>query len=310
MVRMMFIRVDVPRRRVRAFLLWGALIGSGLCWGATQLLSKLAVATGHPAMGLVFWQSAICALAMAVWLAVSGKTLPLRGPFPLFYAVCGFLGTAFPHALSYSYIKELPVGVASILLATVPMTTLGLSHLFRVDRADWTRALGLALGVAAVLLILLPDASLPEEGQWLWALLPLVTAFSYACENVYIAKAQPAGCDAVQALAGLSFAALVMVVPMTAAQGAWIDIAVLGAEELALISSAILHMAAYFGLIWLIARAGPVFTAQLGYVVTLSGVAFGVIFLGEAFAPTVWIALVLMMAGLSLVKPRRGGRKR
>ncbi|MEM9043330.1 MAG: DMT family transporter [Pseudomonadota bacterium] len=292
-------------RPARSVTLWGALFVSGLCWGGTQLFSKLSVATGHPAMGLVFWQAIIGAAMMLAYLVIRGHPLPFARRYLVFYAVCGFLGTAFPHSISYTYIKHLPVGVASILIATVPMMTLGLSYLMKADQVDRKRVFGLMLGTLAVLLIIVPDASLPKEGQWLWALLPLVTAFAYACENVYIAKYQPEGCDAVQALAGLSFAALFMVVPLALSQGVWVDITVFGPEELALIASSVLHILAYFGLVWLIAQAGPVFTAQIGYIVTLSGVFFGVIFLGESFAPTVWIALALMMAGLSFVKPAR-----
>ncbi|MEM8792056.1 MAG: DMT family transporter [Pseudomonadota bacterium] len=294
-----------PSTRASPLLLWAALIGSGLCWGGTQLFTKLAVASGHPVIGLVFWQTVIGALLLGSYLVAARKALPLSPRFLIFYAVCGFLGTAFPHSLSYAYIRELPVGIASILIATVPMMTLALSYAIKADTVDWKRVLGLLLGTGAVLLILLPEASLPEEGQWLWALLPLVTAFAYACENVYIAKYQPAEVDATQVLAGLSFAAFLMIAPMAAAQGAWIDLLVLGPEELSLIAGSVLHILAYFGLIWLIAQAGPIFTAQIGYIVTLSGVFFGVVFLDEAFAPTVWISLVLMMLGLSLVKPVR-----
>ncbi|MEM1275534.1 MAG: DMT family transporter [Pseudomonadota bacterium] len=301
----MTVSTHTPRRIYPPIVLWAALLGAGLCWGGTQLFAKISVASGHPAMGLVLWQTIIGALMMLAYLVIARRPLPLGRGFLIFYAVCGFLGTAFPHSLSYTYIKHLPVGIASILIAIVPMLTLGLSYLLKVDHIDWKRVLGLLLGTAAVFLILLPEASLPEEGQWLWAFLPLITALSYACENVYIAKAQPDGCDAVQALAGLSFAALLMVVPIAVSQGAWVDLTLFGPEELALIASSVLHILAYFGLVWLISQAGPVFTAQIGYIVTLSGVFFGVIFLGESFAPTVWISLALMMVGLSLVKPVR-----
>ncbi|MEM7668528.1 MAG: DMT family transporter, partial [Pseudomonadota bacterium] len=143
-----------------------------------------------------------------------------------------------------------------------------------------------------------------EEGQWLWALLPLVTALAYACENVFIAKYLPPGLDAVQTMAGLTLGALFLILPVLAVQGGWVDITRFEGPEQAIVAGSVLHVIAYLGLVWLIGKAGPVFTAQIGYIVTLSGVFLGMIFLGETLASWAWISLLLMTAGLSLVSPK------
>ncbi|MBY8975288.1 DMT family transporter [Rhodobacteraceae bacterium NNCM2] len=288
-------------------ILWAVLFGSGIAWGATQLFSKISVSTGHPAIGIVFWQTAIGAVLLLLALFVTGRRLPFRSRHVAFYLVCGFLGTAFPHSMSYTYMKHLPVGIASILIAVIPMMTLVLAVVVGIDRADWRRVLGLGLGAVAVMLILVPEASLPEQGQWLWALLPLVTAFAYACENVVIAKYQPGDSGALETMAGLTIAALVMVVPMMLAEGAWVDLSAMGTAEQAIAATSVLHVLAYFGLVWLIGQAGPIFTAQIGYIVTLSGVFLGMVFMGEVHAHWVWLSLALMLVGLSFVKAGRRG---
>jgi drug/metabolite transporter (DMT)-like permease len=48
-----------------------------------------------------------------------------------------------------------------------------------------------------------------------------------------------------------------------------------------------------------------VFTSQISYFVTGSGVVLGMIFYGERHSPWIWAALALMFAGLALVKPKR-----
>ncbi|MEM9370226.1 MAG: DMT family transporter, partial [Pseudomonadota bacterium] len=239
-------------------LYWVVLLGSGTAWGSTQYFSKVAVSTGHPALGIVVWQSVIGAGILLAALVASGRRLPFERGYLMFYAVCGFLGTAFPHTLGYTSIKHLPIGIASILITTVPMMTLGLSFAVGADRADGKRVIGILLGLVAVLLILIPEASLPEDGQWIWALFPLAAAFAYSCENVYIAKYQPAGCDALQTMAGLTIAALIMVTPITWAEGTWVDLSPLGAPEQAIIAAAGFHVVAYFGFVWLIGKAGPI----------------------------------------------------
>ncbi|MEM7178134.1 MAG: DMT family transporter [Pseudomonadota bacterium] len=286
------------------FVLWAVLFGSGTAWGATQLFSKLSVATGHPAIGIVLWQAVIGGFLLWGMLVISGQRLPLRRRHLGFYLVLGLLGTALPHSLSYTAIRHLPVGVASILIAVVPMMTLVLAVLAGVDRASWRRVLGLVLGCVAVLLILVPEASLPAKGQWFWAILPLMSALAYAAENVVIAKYQPRECTALQTMAGLTLGAIVLMLPAVALKGDWVDLTPFGPAERAIVITSVLHVLAYFGLVWLIGQAGPIFSAQIGYIVTLSGVFLGMIFLGEVHAHWVWLSLALMLAGLALVKIR------
>ncbi|MEL6475831.1 MAG: DMT family transporter [Pseudomonadota bacterium] len=283
---------------------WAVLLGSGVAWGATQLFTKLAVATGHPPLGLVLWQTAIGAVLLGLVLLIGRQRLPLGRSALIFYAVCAVLGTALPHTLSYTAIAHLPVGVVSILIATVPMMTLTMSWALGLDRAGPRRVLGLALGAGAVALVVAPEASLPEPGQALWSLIYLIVALSYAAENVFIARHQPAGAGAVAVLFGLNLSALAMLLPLVAATGAWIDLSSFGPPEQALVAAALLHVVAYLGLIWLIGDAGPIFAAQIGYVVTLSGVGFGMAVLGEAHAPWIWLALGLVLAGITLVRPQ------
>jgi drug/metabolite transporter (DMT)-like permease len=105
-------------------------------------------------------------------------------------------------------------------------------------------------------------------------------------------------------ICGLSWGALALLTPAVIAADAWVDITRFGPPEQAVIAISFVHMAAYFGFIWLIGRAGPIFASQVGYVVTGSGVVLGMIVYGERHSPWVWAALALMFAGLALVKPR------
>jgi drug/metabolite transporter (DMT)-like permease len=54
-------------------------------------------------------------------------------------------------------------------------------------------------------------------------------------------------------------------------------------------------------------RAGPLFASQVGYVVTLAGVFWGMLLFGESHSAWVWVSLVTMLAGLALVTPRKIG---
>jgi len=62
---------------------------------------------------------------------------------------------------------------------------------------------------------------------------------------------------------------------------------------------------AYSIFIYLIGRAGSVFSSQVGYLVTFFGVVWGIIILGESHSIFVWISLILIMMGIFLVQPRK-----
>ncbi len=219
--------------------------------------------------------------------------------------MCGLTGTALPSVLSYSGMRELPVGIMAIVISIVPITTFLGALLLGVERSEPRRVLGLACGAGAMLLLVLPEASLPEPEDAAWLVLPVLVGLSYTVENLFIAGNRPSDVDPLQALCGLIWAALLMLVPAAAATGSWPQLGPAGTVELALVLLSSLHLCAYGGFVWLIGRGGPVFAAQVGYVVTLSGVFLGMVVLGERHSPWVWLSLALMLTGLTLVRPRR-----
>ena len=291
--------------RTSPAILWGGLVLIGLVWGMTGPLSKLSVSTGNHPIGIVFWNCVVGAAVLTPLLVLTGKRLMLGRRYLIFFMICGFLGTALPNALSYHGYRNLPVGVMSIMLALVPMMTLLLALPFGLERVEWRRIAGLGLGVAAVGLIVLPDASLPEPGQAIWVILPVIVTIAYAGENIYIAAQRPPGIGSLVILCGLSWGALIQITPVMLASGSWVDLAHLGPAELAILANCALHLIAYGGFVWLITAGGPVFASQVAYIVVGMGVLGGMIVYGERHSPWVWAALALMFAGLALVKPRR-----
>jgi uncharacterized membrane protein len=180
--------------------LWLALFIIGIGWGITGPFSKLAVSTGNHPIGVTFWNTVIGAAVLTAVLLASGRRLPLERRHLVFFLICGLLGTALPNTLSYTAYQHLPIGIISIVISLVPMATLLLALPMGIERPEPRRLIGLGLGVVAVGLIVLPEASLPQPGQAAWVALPLIVALSYAAENIYIATARPAGPGGVDAL--------------------------------------------------------------------------------------------------------------
>ncbi|MEM6676749.1 MAG: DMT family transporter [Pseudomonadota bacterium] len=284
--------------------LWGAMLAVGLIWGMAQFLMKVGMAGPISPVSASAWQAVIGAAVAFAALRLSGRGLPLTPRHILFYGVCGLLGTAIPAVASFAAIRHLPVGIQSIAVATVPMLTLAMALPLGIERAEIRRLLGLALGFVAIVLLVGPKSSLPEEGQLFWLLIALVSPLCYATENIVIARYQPADIGPIETGCGLLLAATLILLPVGFLAG---DLRLPGAApatDLALIGVALCNIVSYLGFVWLITRAGPVFTAQVGYVVTGTGVLAGVVFLGESHALTVWLSLTALFGGIALVSPR------
>lgn len=295
---------DIKKPQRKPALLWFILIFIGIAWGGTAPLSKLAVSTGYHPIGITLWADVIGGLILTLIIFARGRRIPISKGHILFYIICGLLGTALPSSVLYEAYKHLPVGVNMIVQSLVPMITIAISVPMRLDHMNFQRGIGIALGILAVILIAAPQTSLPDPSLAIWVLLPVIAAISYSGENVVIAKYQPSDCDAMTTICGLSWGALIWLIPALFISDGWVVPSSFGPPEQAILGTAILHIIAYVGFVWLIQNAGPVFAAQVAYVVTGAGVLFGILFYHESHSHWIWIAFALMMVGLSLVKPR------
>ena len=67
---------------------------------------------------------------------------------------------------------------------------------------------------------------------------------------------------------------------------------------------------AYVTYFHLVRVAGPVYFSQVGYVVTLTGILWGMIFFGERLDPAIYLATAVLLAGIALVNLGGGKAKR
>ncbi|MEM1237872.1 MAG: DMT family transporter [Pseudomonadota bacterium] len=298
----------VSRGTVLYFTSILVLLGAG--WGITQPLAKIAVSTGYKPFGLIFWQLAIATVVLGVVSVARGKGLPFRrGPMRV-YLMIAFIGTLIPNSASYQAVVHLQAGLMSVLLSIIPMMAFPVALLLGLDRFTVPRFLGLLLGLAGVLLIVLPDASLPEPGLVVWVFVALIAPACYAWEGNLVARFGLEGLDPVQALCGASLVGTIIALPLATGTGQFFNPAAEWSRaDLAIIASSLIHAVVYTTYVWLVSRAGPTFAIQVSYLVTGSGVFWAMLLLGEGYSPFIWAALGLMLAGMALVQPRPSARE-
>jgi len=292
--------ISISRLRMLAIL-----VGLGIGWGATQPLGKIAASAGHGPMGLVFWQLVTCTLVLGSLTLAQGKSLPLHRTALRFYVIIAILGTIIPGLTFYVSVARLPAGIMSILISTVPMIAFPIGMMLGNESFSWRRLLGLILGMAGVLIIALPKASLPDPAMAAFIPLAMIGPLFYAFEGTYVARHDMAGMDAVQAMFGASLVGMILTAPIMLAMGQGFIPNRLGVPELALFGMSALHALLYATFIWLASKAGAVFATQSGYIVTASGLCWAVLLLDERFSPIVILAALVMLAGVAMVQPRK-----
>ena len=276
-----------------------ALCGAG--WGLTQPLNKVAIEAGYAPLTILVWQFALIPLVLAPF-ALRLPRPARRGPALAMIAFVGLVGTAIPNAASYVALSLLPSGIVSILISLIPVLALPMAILFGLERPAARRLLGLAVGLAGTLLLVAPGV----EGAVPLRLLPLglIAPVLYALQNTVVGRFGTGGLHPVQLMSGATLLALPAAAAAAAATGALRPPAAAGVPEAAAFLSALIHAAVYTTFLALVGRAGSVFSTQVGYLVTLFGVLWAMLLLGERYGIAVWGALALILAGVSLVRPR------
>jgi len=290
--------------------LYLALIVMGAVWGAVFPITKVAVSTGHQAYGIIVWQSVIGIFLSGGITLWRGKKLPFSIEHMWLFAGIAFFGSLAPNYFSYTATAHLPAGIISIVIALVPLFSMPISLVMGYEKPSIIRFTGAAFGAVAIVLIAGPSASLPDTSKVGYLFLALFAPLFYGAEGNFMTWYGPRGLDPVQILFGASVVGLAVSVPIALGFGQIITpFQPWGAAEWAIFIAAVLNWGAYVGFVWLIGRAGPVFSSQVAYLITAWGVVWSMLFLGERYSIWVWMAFVLMLVGVLLVQPRETSKE-
>jgi drug/metabolite transporter (DMT)-like permease len=220
------------------------------------------------------------------------------------YLVLALIGITLPNLFYYYAAPHLSAGILAITVSTVPLFTYAIMLVLRFESVIARRLLGIVLGMIAILLLVVPDQGLSSEDASFWILLVFLCALFYAFENVYISRGIDPLIDIRELLFASNLLAIIIQFPLAIYLGvdeSWTWLA--SDAGLALIGIAIGSGFAYLMFFYSIKASGPVFASQCAYVVTISGVIWGIIIFSEQHSIWVWLSVVVMLLGLMLVNP-------
>ena len=283
---------------------FGAAYGAVVLWGATPMVTKLAVAEIDPlAVGLL--RSLLGAVAALPLILLAGLKPPasLEGRLHLaISALCGFV--AFPLLFSLG-LKLTTAGHGALLLGILPVLTGLIAALLerRFPGGRWW--LGCAVAVAGTALLVGEQFGLGGDGDLRGNLLVLLAAVASSTGYVMGARAaREAGTWAIT-LWGLVLGSVVLlpVLPFvlsldnlaTAGAAAWGSVAYLA------VASSIVAYAAWY---WALGQGGIGRTGLSQFIQPLVGLVLAVVVLGEALTWAMVLAAAAILGGVALARGR------
>ncbi len=282
------------------------LIILGLGWGLSFTLGKIAITAGGTPIGLTFWQSLFSGLILLAYVFFRHGKIIIPKTMFLPIVIITFLSVVIPNIIFYACVEHLDAGVLSISVSVIPLFTYLIALGLKMDRFKVRRVIGLITGFCALLILILPENSLPDKRDIPWVLLALNCALCYALENIYIDRLALQNFGPIRLVCAVSFVSAIITFFLSLVMDQFF---ILQPTNLYLFISTLglgfISATAYSIFIYLIGRAGSVFSSQVGYLVTFFGVVWGIIILGESHSVFVWISLAMIMMGIFLVQPKQ-----
>lgn len=274
----------------------------GTNWGLGFSLGKIGVSGGLQPLAYAFYQCFGSGIVLLIICVLRRRLPPLDRQHLRYYVVAGATNIAIPNLVAFTAVGHIPVGILVLIVTLAPLVTYGIAQVIGLEGFQPRRALGMLIGFAGTLLILLPRASLPSREAALWVLVAMLTPIFYGGSNVYVARMRPPGVASLSLGAAMQLAAGSCLLPLALASGAmhvlWPPFSDAELANLSHIVVASIGSMIFFEVMRL---NGPVFASQVGYIVCLSGVLWGKLFFAEQHSPWIWAAMAAILAGLALV---------
>ena len=294
------------RAALKRALPWAFLLVMGTAWGLSFSLGKVAVENGAKPFGVAQFQAMFAGIVLLFISVIRRKSIKHMKDKLGFIFCVAMLGAAIPSVLFYYAAPHVPAGVLSITVALIPLMTYGFSIPLKLETFSVVRVAGLVFGVIAICLIALPENSLPDSAALPWILIACISALCYAVENIILGFKSALTVGPMRLAMGMNLMAAVALLPITILTDSFFSPSFPPQNvDYAIIGLGLITVVAYTMFVLSVALFGSVFSSQVGYVVTLTGVFWGMFIFGESPSLWIWLSLCAMIIGLVLVTPRK-----
>ncbi len=273
-------------------------------WSSSFLFIKVAVVDIGP-WTIAAGRVGIAAVILYAFLRFRGLPLPRAPSAWASFAVVGVVGNVLPFFLIGYGEQTVDSGLAAILMGVMPVVTIVLAHLLIPDEPfTLRRGAGVLMGFGGVIVLVGVDALGGFGTSTIAQLAVLGGAVCYSISTVFVRRTvslsgplMAAGSQIVGAVVAIPLA-LGMERPWhySPSASALVAVGMLG------VFSTAIAVLIYFRLV---KQLGAGKLSQVNYLIPVLGAAWGMLFLGERFNPSTFVALAMVLVGIAIVSGRR-----
>lgn len=276
-----------------------------LVFGTTFLAIKVGVDAGAPpflSAGLRFFIAGALLYLWLVWKDKISFSLLLRKEM----AITGLLLTFGTFSTLYWAEQYVSSGLAAVLSATGPMMIMLLQTFLQRQKASPVSLAGCIVGLAGVLLLVLPNLSLDYSWLWLAGCAAILAGeVSYASGTLFsrttisrYPQTPPLALNAAQMLYGGIALLLLSFTTETPRLDVFLHPGAAGSLLYLIIAGSMVGHSLYY---WLVAKTNPVFPSTWLYVSPPIAVGVGVVFYGEPVSGLTLLGVGTIIAGTVIV---------
>ena len=281
---------------------WLLLLALSVLWGSSFFFYKI---LGHalPTLTIVLGRVGLAAVVLNAVLLMRRSPLTRAMPWGSF-VLLGVLNSAVPFTLFAWGETRIASGMAAMLNTATPVFSIMLAHLLGREPWNWAKAAGAVLCLCGVAVLIGPTALAGAIGGLAGEAACLGAALSYAVGGQFARKLQHL--PPIQVATGqLTAAALVLLPPAVIADRFWLLPAPASGTWAALAGIALLCTAlAYILFFRIIATAGATNAMLVTFLLPVSALLLGRLFLGEPIPARAYAGMMLIGAGLAAIDGR------
>jgi drug/metabolite transporter (DMT)-like permease len=277
-----------------------ALLLVGLTWGAQFGLNKIQLETIAPFTGVALrlWVASAFLWLIVVWRGIPVPRSPGRWRD---FLVQGLLTSGGPGVMVMWGQQYIDSALAAILNSTTPIfATLVTLLVTRHERVSGQKALGLAVGLGGVVLVVGIDALKGIDRGLVGQLVVMCSAFGYGCAAVFgrrFAGVSPV----VTAAAANSCSAVVLTVVAFACESPLAATPSMRSIAAMLASGVVCNGLAVILYYRLIGTLGSIGASSLGYLKAAFGVLVGCLVLSEPLTASIMTGLAAVIVGVAAI---------
>ena len=276
------------------------LVALSVIWGSAFMLVKVAL-EDVPPLTLVAGRVTTAFLFLGAVLVIRGRTLPRSRDAWFAFTFLGIVNNVFPFTLLTWGQQHIDSALAAILVATMPLSTVVLAHVWINERLTLDRALGVVVGFAGVFLLIGGDLQDITGSGTLGQLAIIGGAVGYSAGTVF-ARRYMVDADPDVTAAGQTLVASVIMIPIALAVDTPFDLSVSVKAGLAWVALGVLASAvAYLIFFRLVRHISATQASMVSYLIPITAVLLGVLVLDESFEASRIVGLAVIIFGVWVV---------